>query len=137
MCALALICGLSIGLILFLFARILAPAWVFPLFKMSARSASVAVMMMTVQALVRPLKDFNSVAVVGVLRGGGDVRMATIIDTAPQWLIAIPAAVILGSVLKLDILWVYLAMSLENIVKFVFGLRRIRSDAWIRDLTRA
>ena len=137
MCALALICGLSIGLILFLFARILAPAWVFPLFKMSARSASVAVMMMTVQALVRPLKDFNSVAVVGVLRGGGDVRMATIIDTAPQWLIAIPAAVILGSVLKLDILWVYLAMSLENIVKFIFGLRRIRSDAWIRDLTRA
>lgn len=63
--------------------------------------------------------------------------MATIIDTAPQWLIAIPAAVLLGSVLKLDILWVYLSMTLENIVKFVLGLRRIRSDNWIRDLTRA
>ena len=61
---------------------VLAPAWVFPLFKMSARSASIAVMMMTVQAAVRPLRDFNSVAIVGVLRGGGDVRMATIIDTA-------------------------------------------------------
>ena len=109
----------------------------FPLFKMSARSASIAVMMMTVQAAVRPLRDFNGVAITGVLRGGGDVRMATIIDTAPQWLIAIPAAVLLGSVLKLDILWVYLSMTLENIVKFVLGLRRIRSDNWIRDLTRA
>ena len=137
MCALALICGTVIGLSLFLFARFLAPAWVFPLFKMSARSASIAVMMMTVQAAVRPLRDFNGVAITGVLRGGGDVRMATIIDTAPQWLIAIPAAVLLGSVLKLDILWVYLSMTLENIVKFVLGLRRIRSDNWIRDLTRA
>ena len=52
-------------------------------------------------------------------------RMPTIIDTAPQWLIAIPAAVLLGSVLKLDILWVYLAMTLENIVKFIFGLHAI------------
>lgn len=137
MCTLALMCGTGIGLLLFLFARLIAPAWVFPLFKMSARSASIAVMMMTVQAAVRPLRDFNGVAITGVLRGGGDVRMATIIDTAPQWLIAIPAAVLLGSVLKLDILWVYLSMTLENIVKFVLGLRRIRSDNWIRDLTRA
>ena len=137
MCTLALMCGTGIGLLLFLFARLIAPAWVFPLFKMSARSASIAVMMMTVQAAVRPLRDFNGVAITGVLRGGGDVRMATIIDTAPQWRIALPAAVLRGSVLQLDILWVYLSMTLENIVKFVLGLRRIRSDNWIRDLTRA
>lgn len=136
MCTLALMCGTGIGLLLFLFARFIAPAWVFPLFQMSARSASIAVMMMTVQAAVRPLRDFNSVAITGVLRGGGDVRMATIIDTAPQWLIAIPTAVVLGSVLKLDILWVYLAMTLENIVKFALGLWRIRADSWVRDLTR-
>ncbi len=137
MCALALMCGTVIGLLLFLFARFLAPAWVFPLFQMSARSSSIAVMMMTIQSLIRPLRDFNSVAIVGVLRGGGDVRMATIIDTSPQWLIAIPAAVLLGSVLKLDIFWVYLATTLENIVKFGLGLWRFRSDSWVRDLTRA
>ena len=136
MCTLSLMCGVGVGLLLFLFAQFMAPAWVFPLFKMSARSASIAVMMMTVQAAVRPLRDFNSVAITGVLRGGGDVRMATIIDTFPQWFIAIPTAIVLGSVLKLDILWVYLAMTLENIVKFAFGVRRIRSDSWIRDLTR-
>lgn len=136
-CTLALMCGTAIGLMLVLFARFLAPAWVFPLFKMSGRSASIAVMMMTVQAVVRPLRDFNSVAIVGVLRGGGDVRMATIIDTTPQWFIAIPAAILLGSVLRLDILWVYLSMTLEHFVKFLFGLHRIRSDTWIRDLTCA
>ena len=49
---------------------------------------------------------------------------------------AIPAAVLLGSVLKVDILWVYLSMTLENVVKSFFGLRRVASGSWIRDLTR-
>lgn len=134
---LALLCGLGMGGLLLLFAHLIAPAWVFPLFKMSERAASIAVMMMTVQACVRPLRDYNSVMIVGVLRGGGDVKAATLIDTLPQWLVAIPAAVLLGSVLKMDILWVYLAMTLENIVKFAFGVPRVFSDRWIRDLTRA
>jgi len=137
MSTLALICGLCLGLLLFLFARVVAPAWVFPLFKMSERSGDIAIMMMTVQAFIRPLRDFNSVTIVGVLRGGGDVKTATLIDTLPQWLVAIPAAILLGIVLKAEILWVYLAMSLENAVKFVFGVPRISSDKWIRDLTRA
>ena len=134
---LALLCGLVMGGLLFLFAHFAAPAWVFPLFKMSDRAVSIAVMMMTVQACVRPLRDYNTVSVVGVLRGGGDVKAATLIDTLPQWLVAIPAAILLGSVLKMDILWVYLAMTLENIVKFAFGVPRVSSDRWIRDLTRA
>ena len=137
LCFMALVCGTGIGALLLLFARFAAPVWVFPLFKLSARSAAIAVMMLQVQALMRPLRDFNSVAIVGVLRGGGDVKMATIIDTAPQWLVAIPVAALLGAVLRADIFWVYLAIALESLVKFGFGLRRISSDRWIRDLTRA
>ena len=137
MTTLAFLCGLVLGMLLFLFAHFAAPVWVFPLFKMSERAASIAVMMMTVQAFIRPLRDYNTVSIVGVLRGGGDVKAATLIDTLPQWLIAIPAAILLGSVLKLDILWVYLSMTLENIVKFVLGVPRVSSDQWIRDLTQA
>ena len=137
MTTLSIFCGLAVGLALFLFAHLLAPVVVFPLFKMSQRASSIAVMMLTVQAFLRPLRDCNSVTIVGVLRGGGDVKMATIIDTAPQWLVAIPAAVILGVFLKAGILWVYLSMCLESMVKFGFGQRRIRSDAWIKDLTQA
>ncbi|MCI9557517.1 MAG: MATE family efflux transporter [Lawsonibacter sp.] len=136
MTTLAVLCGCGIGAVLLAFAHIIAPALVFPLFKMSARASSVAVMMMTVQAAIRPVRDCNSVAIVGVLRGGGDVKIATLIDTAPQWFVAIPAAVLLGSVLKVDILWVYLSMTLENVVKSFFGLRRVASGSWIRDLTR-
>jgi len=127
--------GFIVGTLLFLFAKTIAPAYVFPLFKLSAGAASVATMMMVVQAFMRPLRDFNSVVIVGVLRGGGDVKAATFIDTLPLWLAAIPATVICGLVLKLEILWVYLAMTIEQLVKLLLGLWRMRGGKWIRDIT--
>ena len=133
---LAAMCGIVIGAGLILFAQVIAPAVVYPLFQMSARAGAIASMMMTVQGVIRPLRDFNSVTIVGVLRGGGDVKMATVIDISPLWLAAIPAAAVCGLVLRLDILWVYLAMTLENFVKCALGLYRLRSGKWIRDLTR-
>jgi Na+-driven multidrug efflux pump len=73
---------------------------------------------------------------VGVLRGGGDVRFATLIDLLPLWVIAIPLTALVGLVAKLDILWVYLAIETENITKFFLGVFRFRSGAWIHDVTQ-
>lgn len=132
---LAFLCGTAVGVLLFLFGWFTAPAVVYPLFKLSTRAASVATLMIVVQAVVRPLRDFNSVTIVGVLRGGGDVQMATVIDIVPLWLVAIPLAALCGLVLKTDITWVYLAMTLEQLVKCGMGYRRMRSGRWVRDLT--
>ena len=82
-----------------------------------------------------PLKDFNTTNIVGVLRGGGDVRMATIIDIGPLWIIAVPLAALFGLGLELGILAVYLVMTLENLVKCILGYLRYRSGAWVRDVT--
>lgn len=133
---LACLCGVFVGVLLFLFARYFAPAYVFPLFHMSAGAGSIATMMMVMQSCIRPIRDFNSVNNVGVLRGGGDVKMATIIDTTPLWFVAIPAAFICGIILKTSIFWVYLMMLMEQIVKVIFGIRRVRSDGWIKNLTQ-
>lgn len=129
-------CGILIGAFLFFFAHHLGPQAVFPFFKLSPSSSAIATMMLTVQAVVMPLKDFNTVNIVGVLRGGGDVRAATLIDLTPLWLVAIPLAFLTGSVLRLPILFVYLSMSAEQIVKCCTGVWRLRSGRWIHDLTR-
>ena len=63
--------------------------------------------------------------------------MATIIDLLPLWVAAIPLAAILGLVVKADILWVYLAMMSENVIKSILGLIRFRSGRWINDITVA
>jgi len=134
--ALSFFFGIGVGLLLFLFAWIIAPNFIFPLFKLSAGASSIAVMMMYLQSIVRPLRDFNGVCIVGVLRGGGDVKMASIIDILPLWLVAVPATAVCGLVLKLPIFWVYLVMSVEQLIKLVAGMWRLKSGQWVRDLTR-
>lgn len=126
-----------LGGTLLAFVLFAAPLWVYPLFKLSHGAAAVASMMMTMMALAMPLKDFNTVNIVGVLRGGGDVKAATLIDTGPLWLVAIPYAALCGLVVKTTVFWVYLAFPLEQAVKFFVGIRRLRSGKWVRDLTRA
>ncbi len=135
--ALAAVGGLVLGAVLLLFVWTAAPAWAYPLFQLSPGAASVASMMMVVMALDMPLKDFNTVNIVGVLRGGGDVRAATLIDIGPLWLAAIPYAALCGLVLKTSVFWVYLAFPLEQAVKSFAGVWRLRSGQWVRDLTRA
>lgn len=132
---LAVLCGGALGLLLWLFVRFVAPVWVFPLFQLSPEAERIAAMMITVMALYMPLKDFNSVNIVGVLRGGGDVKAATLIDLAPLWLCAIPYAALCGLVLRTSVLWVYLAFPLEQVVKCVWGGWRLRAGKWVRDLT--
>ena len=132
----AVLCGAILGVLLWCFARFAAPVWVFPLFKLSPGASSVATMMITMMALIMPLRDFNSVNIVGVLRGGGDVKAATLIDIGPLWGCAIPYAVVCGVVLRTPVFWVYLAFTVEQVVKFFLGVWRLRSEKWVRDLTR-
>lgn len=134
---LAFIGGTVLGLLLLLFVRFVAPVWVFPLFKLSPGAVSAATMMITVLALHMSLRDFNSVNVVGVLRGGGDVKAAILIDLGPLWLCAIPYAALCGLVLRLDLFWVYMAFPLEQIVKVALGVWRLRGGTWIHDMTRS
>ncbi|MEG1879381.1 MAG: MATE family efflux transporter, partial [Pseudoflavonifractor sp.] len=81
------------------------------------------------------VRSFNSTNIVGVLRGGGDVRAATLTDLTPLWLFSVPLSAIFGLVLHTDIFWVYLCISLENVVKFFLGVHRFRSHLWIHDVT--
>ena len=132
---LAVLCGVVLGGLLLCFVRFVAPQWVFPLFKLSPGASSVATMMITVMACIMPLRNFNTVNIVGVLRGGGDVRAATLIDVGNLWLVAIHYAVICGAVLRTSVFWVYLAFGVEQLGKFLMGVWRLRSGRWIRDIT--
>lgn len=133
---LALGAGIILGVLMFFFTRFCAPAVIFPLFQLSPGSCQVAATMLYVQAAITPLRDFNNCNIVGVLRGGGDVRAATLIDLCPLWLVAIPLAAVTGLVLRMGILWVYLAISAEQFIKCSVGIWRLRSGKWINDLTR-
>ena len=134
---LAVMTGIVVGSVLLAFNFFIAPKWVFPLFKLSPGAVEASMIMIGIIGCTMPLRDFNNVNIVGVLRGGGDVQMATMIDLGPLWLAAVPFAAICGLVLKTGIFWVYMAFTLDYGIKFFLGIHRLRSGRWVRDLTRA
>lgn len=134
--ALAFLFGLGMGLVSLGILHLVIAPYLYPLFKLSGEAGRICTMMLTVVFLDMSLRSFCTTNIVGVLRGGGDVRMAAIIDIAPLWVIAIPAAALCGLVFKAGILAVYLCMTLEHLTKVILGQLRYRSGKWIRDVTQ-
>ena len=134
---LALLCGGGIGLLLAGAAWWVLPWAVYPRFHLSPSAAGTATMMLTFTGLFLALRAFNSNNTVGVLRGGGDVRAAMRIDILPLWCVSLPLAALFGLVLRWDIFWVYVGITMEPVTKFGAGVRRFRSRVWINDVTRA
>jgi len=92
-------------------------------------------MMLTIIGATLFLRGFSHVSIVGSSRGGGDVKTATLIDLLPLWLVSIPLAAVMGLWLNLGPVWVYIAMSVDQVIKLLMGVPRIRSRKWINDVT--
>ena len=134
---LSFLCGGVIGTLLVLSAHTWLPVVVYPLFHLTEASASIATLILTFVGCLMPFRSFDTPNTVGVLRGGGDIRMAAIIDVSAMWLVSIPLAAFFALVLRLDVTWVYIAVTIEQFVKSTLGILRFRSGAWIHDITRA
>ena len=134
---LAFMVGLVIGTFMFIFAVWVAPVWVFPLFKLSDGAIYIARGMIIILAFVTPLRNYNTSNIVGVLRGGGDVMAATVIDLVPMWCFALPLAALCGLVWHTNVFLVYvMGNGVEQLGKCLAGVLRVRSGKWIHDLTR-
>lgn len=122
------------GLFLVLLHLFIAPV-LYPVFKLTPAVGDICTLMLTMVFCMMPLRSMECTNIVGVLRGGGDVKMATLIDLSPLWVVSLPIALLSGLVFKLGIFWVYVGMMSENVVKAVLGLWRFKSGKWIRDVT--
>lgn len=71
-------------------AWLIFPQVLYPIFHLSPTAGDITTMMLTFVGVFLPLRAFDTVNTVGVLRGGGDVRVATLIDIIPMWCVSIP-----------------------------------------------
>ena len=136
----SLLLGLVIGAVMLLATYLVVKPYIYPIypaFRNCPGAAQITTIMLTIAALFLPARAFNTTAIVGVLRGGGDVRAATLIDLLPLWFIAIPLAALSGLVAKVGIFWVYLSIEMENVTKFFLGIFRFRFGNWIHDVTQS
>lgn len=128
----------GLGLALFslaLLPLVFIPA-VFPLFKLFGASADIATALAAAGFASIPLHAYAISAVTGVLRSGGDVTWATVLDLAPQWLVCLPATALVALVLKAGYWPIAIATQLESVIKLPLCAWRINSGKWIHDVTK-
>lgn len=100
----------------------------------AARALTLDIML--VLAVLQPILALELNCIVGVLRGGGDTRIAFFIDCGCLWLISLPLGLIGGYALGLAPAAIYILMRMDTVLKTVLGLFRVRSGKWIKNVTR-
>lgn len=126
---------ISMGILLTIRATLL-DGFIFPLMDISAEAGELAKMMLAFIAVVMPLRSLNLCNIVGVFRGGGDVRFGLICDIGPLYCVCLPAAALCGLVFGLGITAVYVCICLDDFCKVFLCLLRLRSGKWINSVTR-
>lgn len=134
--AVSIVIGLFSGLFILGGTQLLVKPFVFRFFDLSANAERIAVTMLMIMSAVTVFRSFNTSLIVGILRGGGDVKFGLFLDTATLYLWSIPLGALTGLVLGWDISAVYILIVSEDIIKFVIGYIRFRSGKWINNLTR-
>ncbi len=81
-------------------------------------------------------KSFNSTMVGGIFCAGGDTKFGLLCDTIGMWAVILPAAWFCAFVLKLEPIWIFFVLSLDEFVKMPFVAAHYKQYKWLKNLTR-
>ncbi len=122
--------GLGLGAIM-----ALTPDLTLKIFSIEPELYELTKKILIIMGLTFFIRTYNSTVIVGVLRGGGDTNFSLYIEMGSVWLVGVPLAFIGAKVLNLPVYFVFLLVTIEEVLKLVISLPRILSKKWIKDLT--
>ncbi len=70
----------------------------------------------------------------GVLRGSGDTKFLMIADIIFMWVLCIPAGYVSGVLFGLPIYLTIVFLRMDDIIKSIWCVSRLKSGKWIHDL---
>lgn len=86
-------------------------------------------------ALIVVFQSVNGVMTKGVLRGGGDTRFLMVADVLFLWIVSVPLGALAGLHWHLDVFWIYVFLKLDQVIKAVWCVFRLKSRKWIKMLS--
>ncbi|MEG1004640.1 MAG: MATE family efflux transporter [Clostridium sp.] len=128
-----LVIGTVIGIIIAVSLSLSANA-VVSIYDVSEQVKVWSKLILYVTSLVMIVRVYNIIAIVGVLRGGGDVKVSFLIEGITMWCIGVPLALVGAFVFNLPVYLVYALCTFEEITKAVACFKRMRSNKWIKNL---
>jgi putative MATE family efflux protein len=107
------------------------------LFSLEPEPLRQAGLMVVALAAIFPFKVFNLHLIVGICRSGGDTRFGAFFDIFGVWGLGVPLALLGAFVFKLEPYLVFVLLNMEELVKSVLGIWRLRTKRWLNDVTAA
>ena len=104
-------------------------------FKVNDHVFSIIFNMIVILIISYPFRAFNMSMIIGVCRAGGDTVFSVMYDVLIMWTIALPLAAISSFVFHASAWIVYLCLSIEDPLKMTFGILRLKSGKWLRNVT--
>ena len=85
-------------------------------------------------SLIVVFQATNSIMTKGVLRGGGDTKVLMVADNVFLWAASIPLGILAGLVFHLPAFWIYFFLKIDQVLKMVWCVIRLRSGKWIKKI---
>lgn len=134
--------GLGFMIAIVASAALLGMSFVVPPIMFSSANAEaqrIAVWMLFIYGCIYPATMLANAAY-SVMRAGGAVWSATLLDGVFNWTIEIPLLIILillttNQVIDLDIIYIHLAVTACEIIKAVWGIVLYKKKRWVNNLT--
>lgn len=104
-------------------------------YRITPEAYEAAYTVMGVLALLHLSLAIDITCIIGILRGGGDTKMAFAFDCGALWLVSVPMGVLSGLVWGWPVPLVYVMLKLDSPIKTILSLIRLKSGAWIRNVT--
>ncbi len=95
-----------------------------------------AQVIMIVAALNVFFVSLNAINLIGTLRGAGDTKFVFVADTIMIWVLSAPLGMLAGWVLKLPVWVVFLCLRIDEPLKAIITISRIKGTKWVRNVTR-
>lgn len=109
--------------------------FVINLYNITDETKEMARQLMRAIAFIVVFQSTNSIMTKGVLRGGGDTKFLMVADILYLWILSIPLGYIAGLVWHLPAFWIYICLKIDQVVKAVWCLFRLRSRKWIKAIS--
>ena len=128
---------LGVGFLMGLFSAIVIMAISGPVirsYNLSPETAAIAEQLMQAISIIMLFQSTNSIMTKGVIRGGGDTKILMIADNVFLWVASLPLGILAGLVLHLPAFWIYFFLKIDQVLKAIWCVVRLRSGKWIKKI---
>ena len=106
-------------------------------YDVSAEAKSIAYELMNAISFIIVFQAMNSILTKGVLRAGGDTKFLMAGDILFLWVASVPLGALAGLVFHWPAFWIYTMLKIDQIIKCVWCVFRLKSGKWMKKISAA